>query len=47
MNSPERVIVTGGAGFIDFKPYIKIADIFEGWDINTVEGLKMTRKISR
>ena len=31
---------------IGFKPYIKIVDIFEGWDIDTVEDLKMAQLIA-
>ena len=31
---------------IGFKPYIKIVDIFEGWDIDTVEDLKMAELIA-
>jgi CMP-N-acetylneuraminic acid synthetase len=32
---------------IGFKPYIKIVDIFEGWDIDTIEDLKMAELIAR
>lgn len=32
---------------IGFKPYIKIIDIFEGWDIDTIEDLKMAELIAR
>lgn len=31
---------------IGFKPYIKIVDIFEGWDIDTMEDLKMAELIA-
>lgn len=31
---------------IGFKPYIKIVDIFEGWDIDTIEDLKMAELIA-
>ena len=31
---------------IGFKPYIKIVDIFEGWDIDTMEELKMAELIA-
>lgn len=31
---------------IGFKPYMKIVDIFEGWDIDTLEDLKMAELIA-
>lgn len=31
---------------IGFKPYIKIIDIFEGWDIDTMEDLEMAELIA-
>lgn len=31
---------------IGFKPYIKIVNIFEGWDIDTIEDLKMAELIA-
>ena len=31
---------------IGFKPYIKIVDMFEGWDIDTVDNLKMAELIA-
>lgn len=31
---------------IGFKPYIKIVDVFEGWDIDTIEDLKMAALIA-
>ncbi len=31
---------------IGFKPYIKIVDMFEGWDIDTMEDLKMAEMIT-
>ncbi|KPJ56232.1 hypothetical protein AMJ49_05390 [Parcubacteria bacterium DG_74_2] len=32
---------------IGFKPYIKIVDIFEGWDIDTINDLKMAKLIHK
>jgi len=32
---------------IGFKPYIKIVDIFEGWDIDTLEDLEMAELIAQ
>jgi len=31
---------------IGFNPYIKIVDTFEGWDIDTLDDLKMAELIA-